>query len=154
MNICLRRAEKKGQQVKQPIFPAENHFFCSEWAVPCRRIEEQAPDAGEHAQGAHDEEHHRIRQKIGAENTKTRREAAARRKAAELAHNHGRGADIEILEEQGLVDGLKKWKPKDISSVVRMTGTKEGKTGQSRAEAVASAVTAATLCSFMTRSRG
>ena len=49
----------------------------------------------------------------------------------------------------------KKWKPKDISSVVRMTGTKEGKKPVSAVpRPVASAATAATLCSFMTRSRG
>ena len=49
----------------------------------------------------------------------------------------------------------KKWKPKDMSSVVRMTGTKEGKKPVSAVpRPVASAATAATRCSFMTRSRG
>ena len=131
------RAEKKGQQVKQPIFPAENHFFALNGQFLVRRIEEQAPDAGEHAQGAHDEEHHRIRQKIGAEKHEDRRrEAAARRKAAELAHNHGRGADIEILEEQGLVDGLKKVEAEGHQQRRQDDGHERGeKAGQRRAEA-------------------
>ena len=131
------RAEKKGQQVKQPIFPAENHFFALNGQFLVRRIEEQAPDAGEHAQDAHDEEHHRIRQKIGAEKHEDRRrEAAARRKAAELAHDHGRGADIEILEEQGLVDGLKKVEAEGHQQRRQDDRHERGeKAGQRRAEA-------------------
>ena len=131
------RAEKKGQQVKQPIFPAENHFFALNGQLLVRRIEEQAPDAGEHAQDAHAEEHHRIRQKIGAEKYENRRrETAARRKAAELAHDHGRGADIEILEEQGLVDGLKKVEAEGHEQRRQDDGHERGeKAGQRCAEA-------------------
>ena len=86
---------------------------------------------------AHDEEHHRIRQKIGAEKYENRRrEAAARRKAAELAHDHGRGADIEILEEQGLVDGLKKVEAEGHEQRRQDDGHERGeKAGQRRAEA-------------------
>ena len=58
------------------------------------------------------------------------------RKAAELAHNHGRGADIEILEEQGLVDGLKKVEAEGHQQRRQDDGHERGeKAGQRRAEA-------------------
>ena len=85
MNICLR-APRKRSAGKTANISCGKPFFALNGQLLVRRIKEQAPDAGEHAQDAHDEEHHRIRQKIGAEKYENRRrEAAARRKAAELA---------------------------------------------------------------------
>ena len=127
------RPEEERQQVEEPVFALEDHFFALDGQVLVRRIKEQAPDPGQGTQRAHDEEHGRIRQKAGAGEDEDRGgEAPARRQPAQLPHDQRRGAQIKILQQQRLVDGLEKVDTEGHEQRGQDDGEKRGKEARQR----------------------